>query len=34
MSLKFDDIMKKFYSDPKLGIQTEEVPANNASSKK
>jgi len=32
MSLKFDDIMKKFYSDPKLGIQTEEVPANNASS--
>ena len=32
MSLKFDDIMKRFYSDPKLGIQTEEVPANNASS--
>ena len=32
MSLKFDDIMKKFYSDPKLGIQTEEVPTNNASS--
>jgi len=32
MSLKFDDIMKKYYSDPKLGIQTEEVPANNASS--
>jgi len=32
MSLKFDDIMKKFYSDPKLGIQKEEVPANNASS--
>ena len=24
--------MKKYYSDPKLGIQTEEVPANNASS--
>ena len=24
--------MKRFYSDPKLGIQTEEVPANNASS--
>ena len=32
MSLKFEDIMKRFYSDPKLGIQTEEVPANNASS--
>ena len=32
MSLKFDDIMKRFYSDPKLGIQTEEVPTNNASS--
>jgi len=32
MSLKFDDIMKKYYSDLKLGIQTEEVPANNASS--
>ena len=24
--------MKKFYSDPKLGIQTEDVPTNNASS--
>jgi hypothetical protein len=24
--------MKRFYSDPKLGIQTEEVPTNNASS--
>ena len=24
MSLKFDDIMKRFYSDPKLGIQTED----------
>jgi hypothetical protein len=32
MSLKFDDMMKRFYSDPKLGIQTEEVPTNNASS--
>jgi len=32
MSLKFNDIMQKFYDDPKLGIQTEEVPANNASS--
>jgi len=32
MSLKFDDIMKRFYSDPKLGIQTEDVPTNNASS--
>jgi len=32
MSLKFDEIMKRFYSDPKLGIQTEEVPTNNASS--
>ena len=32
MSLKYADIMKRFYSDPKLGIQTEEVPANNASS--
>lgn len=32
MSLKFEDIMKRFYSDPKLGIRTEEVPANNASS--
>ena len=32
MRMKFDDIMKKFYSDPKLGIQTEDVPTNNASS--
>ena len=32
MSLKFDDIMKKFYDDPKLGIQTEDAPANNAGS--
>ena len=28
MSLKFDDIMKRFYSDPKLGIQNEDAPAN------
>jgi hypothetical protein len=28
MSLKFDDIMKKFYDDPKLGIKNEEAPAN------
>ena len=32
MSLKFDDIMKKFYGDPKLGIQTEDAPTNNAGS--
>ena len=32
MSLKFDDIMKKFYDDPKLGIQSEEAPTNNAGS--
>ena len=32
MRMKLDDIMKKFYSDPKLGIQTEDVPTNNASS--
>lgn len=32
MRMKFDDIMKKFYSDPKLGIQKEDVPTNNASS--
>ena len=32
MNLKFDDVMKRFYSDPKLGIQTEDVPTNNASS--
>lgn len=32
MSFKFDDIMKKFYSDPALGIQTEDAPVNNASS--
>ena len=28
MSLKFDNIMKKFYDDPKLGIQSEDAPAN------
>ena len=32
MSLKFDDIMKRFYNDPSLGIQTEDAPTNNASS--
>jgi len=34
MSLKFDDIMKKFYSDPKLGIKKveEDAPTNNAGS--
>ena len=28
MSIKFDDIMQKFYNDPKLGIKNEEAPAN------
>lgn len=28
MSFKFDDIMKKFYDDPKLGIKSEEAPTN------
>ena len=28
MSFKFDDIMTKFYKDPKLGIKTEDAPAN------
>jgi len=28
MSVKFNDIMQKFYSDPKLGIKNEEAPAN------
>lgn len=28
MSLKFDDLMQKFYDDPKLGIKSEEAPAN------
>ena len=30
MSLKFDDIMQKFYDDPKLGIKNEEAPANSS----
>lgn len=32
MSLKFNDIMKRFYDDPSLGIQTEDAPTNNAGS--
>lgn len=28
MSLNFDNIMKKFYDDPQLGIKTEDAPAN------
>jgi len=34
MSVKFDDIMKKFYDDPKLGLNKveEEAPTNNAGS--
>lgn len=32
MSFKFDDVMKKFYDDPALGIKTEDAPVNNASS--
>ena len=35
MSLKFEDIMSKFYADPKLGIKNEideEAPTNNAGS--
>ena len=32
MSLKFDDIMKRFYNDPSLGIQPEDAPTNNAGS--
>ena len=34
MSLKFDNLMKKFYADPQLGIGKveEDAPANNASS--
>ena len=32
MSLKFDDIMKRFYNDPSLGMQTEDAPTNNAGS--
>lgn len=32
MSLNFDDLMQKFYDDPKLGIKNEDAPANNAGS--
>ena len=32
MSLNFDDLMKKFYDDPSLGLIPEDVPTNNASS--
>ena len=32
MSFKFDDVMKKFYDDPALGIKKEDAPVNNASS--
>jgi hypothetical protein len=28
MSLNFDEIMKKFYDDPMLGLQQEDAPAN------
>jgi hypothetical protein len=28
VSIKFDDIMQKFYNDPKLGLKNEEAPAN------
>lgn len=28
MGIKFDELMKKFYDDPKLGIKSEEAPAN------
>ena len=28
MSLNFDDLMKKFYDDPMLGLQQEDAPAN------
>jgi hypothetical protein len=28
MSIKFNDLMQKFYDDPKLGIKSEEAPAN------
>lgn len=31
MSKKFNDIMKKFYDDPKLGIKSEDAPANSVS---
>ncbi len=32
MSVKFNDIMKKFYEDEMLGIQTEDAPANSVAS--
>ena len=28
MGIKFDELMQKFYDDPKLGIKSEEAPAN------
>ena len=28
MGIKFDELMQKFYEDPKLGIKSEEAPAN------
>ena len=28
MSISFDDLMKRFYDDPKLGIQSEDAPTN------
>ena len=31
MSKKFNDIMKKFYDDPNLGIKSEDAPANSVS---
>ena len=31
MSKKFNDIMKNFYDDPKLGIKSEDAPANSVS---
>jgi len=31
MSKKFNDIMQKFYDDPKLGIKSEDAPANSVS---
>jgi len=32
MSFKFDELMKKFYDDPQLGIKTEDAPTNSAGS--
>jgi hypothetical protein len=31
MSLKFSELMQKYYDDPKLGIKTEDAPANSVS---